>query len=630
MSSIKKRLIVTMFLGILTSSVFVASVSQYKSRELLVSRLEQSNLPNIVKKIRNTITYEILSMETLARSIATNPYLNHWVEQGADAGGEEILTQYLNDTLKQNQLSNTSFADKETDKFWNQHGFLRVMRTERDGWYQKLKASNVESSSSIYTGSNGETDLYINYQQTNGRGLAGVSKSFDYMIDSLNANTIEKTGFVYLVDGNGQVKFHKDAKINDDKVMSDFYQNEETDTLLQKEDFTFIHTDDFIIASSYIASLDWYVIAEVPKSELYAELNEARNYIIIIVIFIVMSFMALSIVLANSLIRPIDKMVTVFQGLAKDDGDLTTQIEEGNISEIAQLAAGFNHFVKNIGSVVKEVTATSSKVKIASENVNTDARQSKIALDKQRDDTNQVTASINEMSSTIQDIAQNAAIASEATNDVTEKMAITQSVVNDSTEIIGLMSKGMEKASLSIDALEQKSVAIGKVIEVIQSVSEQTNLLSLNAAIEAARAGETGRGFAVVADEVRSLAQRTKQSTIEINQIIVDLQNGAKEAVESVHQSRMNAGLSVDAAQKIHNELDEVVDSVKNISLLNMQIATATEEQSTVINEISNHIVNINDSSANTVLASENITVSSDELKSMAVNLDHLVGHFKT
>jgi methyl-accepting chemotaxis protein len=191
------------------------------------------------------------------------------------------------------------------------------------------------------------------------------------------------------------------------------------------------------------------------------------------------------------------------------------------------------------------------------------------------------------------------------------------------------MTSDMEIVSSNIEVLAKRSNTISSVLDVIRSVSEQTNLLALNAAIEAARAGEHGRGFAVVADEVRTLAQKTNKSTDEIHQMITELQEGSKTAVDSVHKSRQQAALGFEAAQKTKQALNEIVENVKHISDLNTQIATATEEQSAVINEINVHVVNISESTEQSVTASENIESSSNSLKSMATSLSNLVERFK-
>ena len=280
-------------------------------------------------------------------------------------------------------------------------------------------------------------------------------------------------------------------------------------------------------------------------------------------------------------------------------------------------------------TVVQDVKATSVNINEASENVYRDANASKQALDKQRDEAHQVSVAINEMGSTIAEIANNAAVAAQTTNDATRMTAEAQVVVNESTQTINQMAADMENVSSNIEELAKRSDNISGVLDVIRGVSEQTNLLALNAAIEAARAGEHGRGFAVVADEVRNLAKKTSESTDEIHIMITQLQEGSKTAVDSVSKSREQAILGYDAAQKTNDVLTEIVNNVQHISDLNTQIATATEEQSAVINEINVHVVNISDSTDQSAEASENIEKSSNSLKSMAVSLNNLVERFK-
>jgi methyl-accepting chemotaxis protein len=240
-----------------------------------------------------------------------------------------------------------------------------------------------------------------------------------------------------------------------------------------------------------------------------------------------------------------------------------------------------------------------------------------------------VSVAINEMGSTIAEIANNASVAAQSTTEATQKAQRAQIVVEESNSTINDMATNMESVSTNIVILAEKSDAISSVLDVIRAISEQTNLLALNAAIEAARAGEQGRGFAVVADEVRNLAKRTSDSTDEIHKMISELQNGAKAAVSSVHQGREQAKLGVQASQRTHQALEEIAANVIHISELNIQIAAATEEQSAVINEINQHVINISDSSDSSAQASASIEGSSEALKSMANALDGLVKRFK-
>lgn len=278
---------------------------------------------------------------------------------------------------------------------------------------------------------------------------------------------------------------------------------------------------------------------------------------------------------------------------------------------------------------MKDVANVSHDVRNYSEEIFTDVSNSKVVVDKQQDEAQQVSVAINEVDSNIKDIANNANVAAQETNTANKKTSEAQKVVDESSGKINQMASNMENVSANIETLAEKSDAISTVLDVIRGISEQTNLLALNAAIEAARAGEQGRGFAVVADEVRNLAQRTSESTDEIYTMITELQDGAKVAVSSVHQGQEWANLSVTASVQINQALDEIVKNIQHIADLNTQMATATEEQSVVINEINTHVVSISNSTDQSAKASANIESSCDSLKSMALSLDGLVNRFK-
>ncbi|WP_160061457.1 methyl-accepting chemotaxis protein [Psychromonas sp. L1A2] len=629
--SIKNRLILSILLTVFVSTGIIAFVSQMKSRELLLSRLENSELPNLVQRVSQTVDGEISEMKAITKAIANNPFIYRLIDNNNSIEADRLLTEYLQGIANNNSLSNASYIERDSAKYWNQDGFLRELKdNDHDGWYYKFKNSGLSVSASTYTESDGTINVFVNYQQVNGRGSSGVSRTFSDISELLRQFKIEKTGFVYLANQDGLVKVHKNRDFAETKNVSDIYPDLDKQILFTKKPFAFQQVGDFVISTSYIESLGWYIIAEVPKAELYAQLNESRNNIIIIFIVIIFIFVGLSIILANQLVLPIKKMADNFRVLGEGEGDLTSKVDENGAYEISELAKGFNAFVGNIRTVVEDVKSTSSNIKDASESVYQDANISKLSLDKQRDEAHQVSVAIHEMGCTIAEIANNAAVAAQTTNEATNMTSQAQIVVNESTQTISHMADDMEDVSSNIEILAKRSDSISSVLDVIRGISDQTNLLALNAAIEAARAGEYGRGFAVVADEVRNLAKKTHDSTDEIHKMITELQDGSKMAVDSVHKSRKQAILGLDAAKKTNVALNDIVQNVQHISDLNTQIATATEEQSAVINEINVHVVNISDRTEESAEASKSIESSTDLLKSMASSLDNLVNRFKS
>ena len=627
--SIRNKLITVMLLAVVASTSIVAYVGQTSAKNVLSTRLEQSDMPNLLQRIRNAIDGEINQMKVMAQSIASNSMIKIWLDEGASAESEPYIIQYLAQTASDNGFSNVSFTDYDQQRHWNINGFLRVFNPDREKWFFNFKNSGKTESSSIYKDSKGSTDIYFNYQQPNGYGVAGVSKSFDEMVDYLNSFKIEQTGFVYLVDSNGVIKVHPSIDYKSKKTIADIYPSINSNQLISEKNYAHVMLDKQLISSSYIESLDWYIIAQVPMEELYAGLDTSRNNIIITFMAIAALFTLISIYLANTLVRPINQLADTFKELGEGEGDLTQRLSENGNEEMRRLAQGFNAFIGKLKNVIQELATTTLDVNGASQQVYADAQHSKKLTEIQRDGAHQVSVAINEMGSTIAEIASNASVAAQSTTEATQKAQRAQTVVEQSNSTINDMATNMESVSTNIVTLAEKSDAISSVLDVIRAISEQTNLLALNAAIEAARAGEQGRGFAVVADEVRNLAKRTSDSTDEIHQMITELQNGAKAAVSSVHEGREQAKLGVEASQRTHQALEEIAVNVMHISELNIQVAAATEEQSAVINEINQHVVNISDSSDSSAEASASIENSSEALKSMANDLDGLVKRFK-
>ena len=603
--SIKQKIIAATFLAVTIASSVVGVISYSKAQQMMLNRMEKAELPNLIQRIRNSIDGEISSMMALTKSIATNPYLINWLENNQNQSTENSeLIQYLQNIKTENGLSGASFADRETARYWNNEGFLRVLKNDKyDGWFFGFKLSGNAESASTYTEVDGNTQIFVNYQMLNGRGLGGTSKSFNEMVDYLNSFKIEESGFVYLVDEKGLVKVHKDKQKANKISLSQLYPDMNVRSLLNGNNFSFLNNDELVLASSYIPSLGWYIIAEVPADEIYSDLEESRNYIAISSLLIILIFTFISFTLAQVIVKPINRIANLFVELGQGEGDLKYRIRVDNEDEVGQLSHGFNNFISKINDVIKEVAVTSNQVKNTAEQVNDSAMLTKENSLAQKDKTIQVVTAINEMGETITDIAKNANVAAEATNETNDYSLQAQDVVGKSSNSIQAMADNMESASGTINILADKTSSISAVLDVIRGISEQTNLLALNAAIEAARAGENGRGFAVVADEVRGLAHRTSESTDEIATMIKELQEQAKLAVDSVKQSRTLAEQGNESATQANQSLKDIVEKVTDIADLNIQVATATEEQTAVVKEINlltNQINETTESSAQT------------------------------
>ncbi len=309
-------------------------------------------------------------------------------------------------------------------------------------------------------------------------------------------------------------------------------------------------------------------------------------------------------------------------------GQLDLRLNEASIpagsvmAAILQMAKQLKVIVAGIQSASDEVEATSRELSISSE-------RSIRELNIQKEEAEQVAAAMNEMAATVNEVAKNTQYAAEATKTADQRVVEGGRLMENSVKAILTLHDDIENAAAVVLKLESESREIGKVLEVIRSIAEQTNLLALNAAIEAARVGEQGRGFAVVADEVRTLASKTHQSTEEIRMMIERLQSGVENVVSTMETSRSGAKATVSYAQEMEATLVTIKSTVSDVNNLNIQIATAAEEQSSVAEEINKNILRINEVTDLTVSALAQVDRSGTELKGKAADLKKRIAYFR-
>lgn len=276
------------------------------------------------------------------------------------------------------------------------------------------------------------------------------------------------------------------------------------------------------------------------------------------------------------------------------DNPLMQYIYTDSTDEIGEMALAMKMQASELRAVLGRVSDSGLGLKGSAEMLASTIEQSNVRIHEQQSQTDQVATAMHEMSATVQEVARNATYAADATTDAQQSADEGRTVVNETIRSIRDVAGGVQQAAGVINELHSNAASISTIVDVIRGIAEQTNLLALNAAIEAARAGEQGRGFAVVADEVRTLAQRTQQSTQEIQNMVERLQAGANEAVEAMEQGTEKTESSVQRATEAGKALEDIAGMISKISDMNTQIATAAEEQSAVAEEINSNVVAIN------------------------------------
>lgn len=315
--------------------------------------------------------------------------------------------------------------------------------------------------------------------------------------------------------------------------------------------------------------------------------------------------------------------------LAAENMALDARIDLGGQDELSKISDSFNDFIEKVHVAIKQVASSSYELANTANQVSARALLTKNNCTSQRDRTVQVATAIHELGATVGEIANNAAQAADVAKQATHQAENGTTVVEKAQVQIADLITELEQAAQVVGSLAGQVVNISSILETIRSISEQTNLLALNAAIEAARAGEQGRGFAVVADEVRNLASRSAASTEEIQRVINNLQEESKRAVGAMSQGREQGLLVVEQAENANSSLKQIRVYIENISDQNIQVATATEEQSSVVSEINRTVEDINHLTMETTTVAEELTVSSEHLKKVSKQLDSLVNNFK-
>ncbi|CAI8921536.1 Methyl-accepting chemotaxis protein PcaY [Pseudomonas sp. IT-P100] len=354
--------------------------------------------------------------------------------------------------------------------------------------------------------------------------------------------------------------------------------------------------------------------------------NTAVNGIIGVSVVAALMTVLLAWLLTRSIVTPLNRAVQAAETIA--GGNLTKAIEIDGKDEPARLLGALSTMQGNLRKTIEQIAGSATQLGAAAEELSAVTEEASRGLQQQNNEIEQAATAVNEMTAAVEEVARNAVSTSEASNQSTQAAREGRDRVVETVDAIQTMTHDVQNTSLMIEGLATQGRDIGKVLDVIRAIAEQTNLLALNAAIEAARAGEAGRGFAVVADEVRALAHRTAQSTQEIEKMVAGIQNGTGEAVSSMQQSNQRTQSTLEMARAAGIALEQITQSIHLINERNLVIASASEEQAQVSREVDRNLVNIRDLATQSAAGANQTSAATHELSRLAVDLNAMVARF--
>ncbi|HIQ42710.1 MAG TPA: methyl-accepting chemotaxis protein [Pseudomonas oleovorans] len=602
--SIQWQLILSMGAALLASILIVVGIYSAVVNRLTERYLIEEALPARVLAIRNDLERVLTAPITANASIAENSLVQDWLAAGEDATRRDEFARYLEGVRAQQNAMTTSIVALASGNYTTGEGLMRTLdrsQTENQ-WFYRLVDSDRDRALEIDIDKTTRLPtLFINQRIKQGGktlGVSGLGYSLADMSKMISEFHFGERGQVFLVDGQGNVKVHPRSELSGSGKLSELFGADAARQVLAGDSHAVRFERDgetFLAVAQKFASIDWLLVSEVPEAEVYAEARQALWVTSLIGVAVALLFLGLVVLLARGLVRPIRQVTQALVEIGGGGGDLTRRLDESRADELGDLARGFNRFLASQRDLIGDVLATSERLRTAVVQVTRVVENTAGRAGQQQEMTDMVATAVHEMGLTVQEIARNASSAAQSSHAARDEAQGARQVVGQSIAHIERMSADIGSAAEAVTELADQVASIDQVLAVIRGISEQTNLLALNAAIEAARAGEMGRGFAVVADEVRTLASRTQASTDEIQQMIQRLKQGAETAVSSMHAGQAATSTGVESSQRTGQSLGAITEQVERISDMNTQVAAATEEQSSVTEEINRNVQGIAD-----------------------------------
>lgn len=629
----KSRIYVSVALLVAISLIVLGTINMLSLKEKMITSL--------TTETQNKLNYHVSELESWVKTryqavVKGSQHFRSALSDQENANLVRLLAESA-------QISNVIMAyddgraymsfDKDNGVVTGKKNF-----TNKD-WYRQAKTSRSSLLTEIYedqiTGKRVISAVMPVYEQGQFIGVLLGDIQLDEVIVQVS-NMRFAGGAATLTDKNA-VFFASDDPSDIGRTPSQVSPNFlEMEKLFSQQDaghlsfpYLGIEFDGYFKRVNLTDNMYWTMMVFVDKGTALANVYEAQSSAIYTGVTLLIISVAAIFVILNYIYKPLLRLKKAVLDLSKGSGDLTRRLEVNGDDDLAQISQGFNLFSENLQKMMLQISDASQNISSNIEQLGQTAKENERMLLSHSSETEQVVTAITEMSESARTVAESVTQSNHITDSASKEAKQSIIIVNNAVETVSSLVSDVEQMSERIANMNKDAIKISEVLTVIGAISEQTNLLALNAAIEAARAGEQGRGFAVVADEVRALAARTQNSTTEISDMLAKLLEGTDSVVAAMDKTKNQCQTTADKTSEVSGSLNIMSTSVSEIDDLSTQIAAATEQQSTVAEELSRNMLAIRDIVESLVVSGRQTVSATESLSYSNHELDRLVSNFK-
>lgn len=629
----KSRIYVSVALLVAISLIVLGTINMLSLKEKMITSL--------TTETQNKLNYHVSELESWVKTRYQAVVKGSQHFRSALSDQENVnLVRLLAESA---QISNVIMAyddgraymsfDKDNGVVTGQQNF-----TSRD-WYQQAKTSRTAQVTEIYedkiTGKQVISVVMPVYQQSRFIGVLLGDIQLDEVI--VQVSNMRFAGGAATLTDKHAVFFASDDPSDIGRTPSQVSPNFlEMEKLFSQQDaghlsfpYLGIEFDGYFKRVNLTDNMYWTMMVFVDKGTALANVYKAQSSAIYTGLILLAISVAAIFVILNYIYKPLLRLKKAVLDLSKGSGDLTRRLEVNGDDDLAQISQGFNLFSENLQKMMLQISDASQNISSNIEQLGQTAKENERMLLSHSSETEQVVTAITEMSESARTVAESVTQSNHITDSASKEAKQSIIIVNNAVETVSSLVSDVEQMSERIANMNKDAIKISEVLTVIGAISEQTNLLALNAAIEAARAGEQGRGFAVVADEVRALAARTQNSTTEISDMLAKLLEGTDSVVAAMDKTKNQCQTTADKTSEVSGSLNIMSTSVSEIDDLSTQIAAATEQQSTVAEELSRNMLAIRDIVESLVVSGRQTVSATESLSYSNHELDRLVSNFK-